>query len=847
MTVSRHAALVAAVLTACTCVATRAVEPSIQSVPITAVHLSDPFWAPRLETIRTSTIPALLDRLQSAGRLNNFVNAAAALKGQPAQTPVASPYEDADVYIVVEAASNSLATHPDPKLDAQLDDIIAKIAAAQEPDGYLYTARTVNPASPPAFAGAQRWANEKADSYELSNLGYLYSAAVAHFQATGKRSLLDVAVKSADLLDKTFGEGKQAIYPGHEGVEMGLVKLSQATGEKRYLALAKFFIDQRGPAGAAATAAGGRGGRGRGATNQSGQKVIDQAAVTGNAVDATFLYAGVADVATLASDAGYSAALDKLWANVFGQKMYVTGGLAGADGTFGRNYALPTYTAGSSAAAAAGSILWNQRMFQLHGDAKYIDILERTFYNALNVSLSADGKTLFDTSPLESSGQNGSQRRAWLAPGRGGAAAPAAGTIPAATAPVNSVRLLSALPGYIYATSGDTIYVNLFAASTAELKAADRTVKLAQETKFPADGHIKLTITPDKAGGEFPIKIRIPGWARNQAAPGDLYTFADKSDQSVSIKLNGKAIAAEADANGYATLKNAWAPGDVVDIDFPMPVRRIKANEQVADAKNFAALQRGPLVYCIDGPAIENRQIRNLVLPLDTALTFVIGGGFPQTNTSMPSYDLTGKASAYRLDDQDKPQHTEQTFAVIPYFNWANNGTGEMTVWIPTADSAAIPIGTPNLAATATITGSAKQAGQAIDGRAAKDGREERTSHSNDPLSHFDWWPDRSATEWMQYTWTTPQTITSTSIYYWDDSSIGGGCKVPKSWKASYLDQDGKWQPVETADGYTCLPDQYNKVTFKPVTTTALKVEMVSADPANGANCSIGVQEWKVR
>ncbi|HVT83135.1 MAG TPA: beta-L-arabinofuranosidase domain-containing protein, partial [Phycisphaerae bacterium] len=270
MTISRHASVLA-VVTACTCAAAWGAEqPLIQSVPIKAVHLSDAFWAPRLETIRTSTLPALLERLQSAGRLNNFVNAAAAMKGQAGQAAVTYPYEDADVYIVVEAASNSLAMHADPKLQGQVEEIIAKIAAAQEPDGYLYTARTVNPASPPAFAGGQRWVNEKADSYELSNLGYLYSAAAAHFQATGSRSLLEVAMKSADLLDKTFGEGKQAIYPGHEGVEMGLVKLSQATGEKRYLALAKYFVEQRGPAGAPATAAaaagrggGGGGGRGR--------------------------------------------------------------------------------------------------------------------------------------------------------------------------------------------------------------------------------------------------------------------------------------------------------------------------------------------------------------------------------------------------------------------------------------------------------------------------------------------------------------------------------------------------------------------------------------------------------
>ncbi|HVT80055.1 MAG TPA: hypothetical protein VHM90_05305, partial [Phycisphaerae bacterium] len=346
---------------------------------------------------------------------------------------------------------------------------------------------------------------------------------------------------------------------------------------------------------------------------------------------------------------------------------------------------------------------------------------------------------------------------------------------------------------------------------------------------------------------EIPIKLRIPGWARNQPVPGELYTFADKSTEQVSIKLNGKPIQAEPDAAGYVTLKTTGTATDTIDIHFPMPARRIKANEQVTDAKDFAAVQRGPLVYCIDGPTNEIRQIRNLVLPLDASLNLMIGGGFPQTDTSTMSLDLTGKASAYHLDNQDKPQHSDQSFAAIPYWQWANNGAGEMTLWIPTADAAAIPIGTPNLAATATITGSPKQAGPAIDGRAAKDGHEMRNSHTNDPLSHFDWWPDRSATEWMQYTWTTPQTITSTSIYFWDDSSIGGGCKCPKSWKASYLDKDGKWQSVETADTYTCLPDHYNKVTFKPVTTTALKVELVSADPANGNNCSIGINEWKVR
>jgi DUF1680 family protein len=810
---------------------------SISPVPMTAVKLDDAFWSPRLEVIRTVSIPAALAKCEETGRIGNFERTAALLRGDAnvdKKLP-ANPFDDADVYKLIEAASYVLTWHPDEKLAAQLDAIIAKIAAAQENDGYLYTARTINPEAPHAFAGAERWVNEKADSFELSNLGYLYDAAVAHVAATGKRSLLDVAMRSADLLDSTFGPGKKSSFPGHPGIEMGLVRLADATGEKRYVDLAKFFLLERGPSADAADQGGqrGRGRRGgRGNLNQSHQKVTEQTVAVGNAVDAARLYGGMAAVAARTDAAPLAAAVDKIWTDVVTRKLYVTGGIGAAanDGSFGRNYLLPNMNAASTTAASAANIEWNQRMFELHGDGKYVDVLERTLYNALLAGVSLDGKQYFDANVLESLGRQ--QRREW--PPTGGRRGNAnASPITIASSPIAALRVIASLSRYMYATRDDAIYANLFASGRADIKlAGGRSVAIVQTTNYPWDGRVTLTLSPDQPS-KFTLRLRIPGWARNEFVPGDSYRFSERSDAAFDVKVNGEFFTVSFQ-HGYANIERTWSAGDVVELTLPMPVRKVKANEQVTEDAGRVAIARGPLVFCLEAAGNESAKVRSLVLPAEAKVE-------PQPSVGALGFgSVTGQAQLLRLDEADKLVRTEQSFTAIPYYAWANRGPGEMLVWIPTVDSQAVPIAVPNLASKARITASPKLSGQAMNGNAAKDGIESRSSHDNSPLSHFDWWPDRSVTVTCDYTWDQPITIKQTQAYWWDDSTTGGGCKVPASWRALYKEGD-EWVPVETKDEYGVAADKYNKVNFTPVETTALRLEIRIRDDA-----SVGIQEWKV-
>jgi DUF1680 family protein len=507
----------------------------VKPVPFTAVHFTDAFWLPRIETNRKVSIPFAFEKCEETKRVYHFERAGAVLRGQKLQDkePPGYPFDDTDLYKVIEGAAYTLSVQKDPKLEAYLDSLIAKIAAAQEKDGYLYTTRTIDPEHPHRWAGTKRWEMEKVDSHELYDLGHLYEAAVAHYQATGKRTLLDVALRTADLLDATFGPGKQSIWPGHEITEMGLVKLYRVTGDVRYLNLARFLIDQRGPDGTP--------GAGR-QYNQSHVKVVDQTEAVGHAVRATYLYSGVADVAALTGDEAYVKALDRIWDDVVGKKLYLTGGIGATSSgeAFGLAYELPNLSAYNETCAAIGNDFWNHRLFLLHGEGRYIDVMERILYNGLLSGVSLDGKTYFYPNPLESAGQH--QRSPWFG---------------VACCPGNMTRFLASVPGYVYAQQGDTLYVNLYVASTASVKMdGGRTVGVVQETRYPWDGAVKITVRPDKAG-PFAMNVRVPGWARGEALPSDLYRFADTPAEPVTLKVNGQAVPVTVD-KGYARIDRRW-------------------------------------------------------------------------------------------------------------------------------------------------------------------------------------------------------------------------------------------------------------------------------------------------
>ena len=783
----------------------------VKPVPFTAVHFNDVFWAPRIEINRTVTIPFAFQKDEETGRVNNFLQAAAALRGEPIKDKKLPgyPFDDTDLYKVIEGASYALSVQPDPKLDAYVDSLIEKIAAAQEPDGYLYPARTIDPANPHRWAGTKRWELEKVDSHELYNLGHLYEAAVAHYQATGKRSLLDIALKTAELLDRTFGPGKQSIWPGHQITEMGLAKLYRATGDERYINLAKFMLDVRGPDAPKSSNHSPQ-------YNQSHKRVVEQTEAVGHAVRATYMYSGMADVAALTGDTSYVNAIDRIWQNVAGRKLYITGGIGatGSGEAFGRDYELPNMTAYNETCAAIGNDYWNHRLFLLHADAKYIDVMERTLYNGLISGVSLDGKSFFYPNPLESAGQH--QRSPWFG---------------VACCPGNITRFIASVPGYVYAQQGDKLYVNLFVGSTADIKLDNgRTVKLVQETRYPWDGAVKMTVNPDKSG-QFTLNMRIPGWAHNEAAPSELYRFLDKVEEPVVLKLNGKPVPLKLE-NGYVALNRNWKKGDVIELTLPMPVRRVVANELVNADRGRVALQRGPIVYCAEWPDNPGGRVRNLLLPDSAKLSTEFKPDLLNGVTVIKS-----RAFGLSLDAQGKVLKAEQDFTAIPYYAWANRGRGEMLVWIPNNEANARPQPFPTIATTSKVTVSGR-ANPRLNPRRINDG-EEPTS-SSDSSSYFDWWPSRGTTEWVEYAFEKAVTVSQVELYWFDDTGRGG-VRVPQAWRVLYKDGN-EWKPVENVESYGVEKDKYNKVSFKPVTTSGLRLEVTAQ-----SNFSAGLQEWKVK
>ncbi|HEY3383706.1 MAG TPA: glycoside hydrolase family 127 protein [Vicinamibacterales bacterium] len=779
----------------------------VQPVPFTAVHLTDEFWTPRIETNRQVSVPFAFQQCELSGRVDNFERAAKALRGEELidRKPPGYPFDDTDLYKVIEGASYTLSVHPDPKLDAYVDALIVKIGAAQERDGYLYTTRTIDPAHPHPWAGANRWQLEKVNSHELYNLGHLYEAAVAHYQATGKRTLLDIALKTADLLVGTFGPGKRSIWPGHQITEMGLVKLYRVTGDERYLRLARFLLDERGPDGD----------KGGGRTyNQSQTKIVEQTEAVGHAVRATYMYSGIADVAALTGDAAYLKTVDTIWNNLVARKLYITGGI-GATGrgeAFGADYEMPNMTAYNETCAAIGNDFWNHRLFLLHADAKYIDVMERTLYNGLISGVSLDGKSFFYPNPLESAGQHG--RSPWFG---------------VACCPGNMTRFMASVPGYVYARRGSTIFVNLFAAGSADIALENGpTVTVRQETRYPWDGTVRMVVRPDREAA-FAVKVRIPGWARNEPVPTDLYRFLDRLDEPAALKVNGRPVPIVLE-DGYATVERRWRPGDMLDLSLPMPIRRVVAHEKVEADRNRVALQRGPVVYAAEWPDSPDGHVRNLVLPDAATLRAEFR---PQLLNGVMV--IAGRAVGLSKDAQGKVVSADRPFTAIPYYAWANRGRGEMMVWIPRVESVARPTPWPTPATTSTVTTSGKSRKNA---RMINDGEE--PASSNDPASYFDWWPTKGATEWVEYAFPKTATVSEADVYWFDDTGAGG-VRVPASWRLLYRDGD-QWRPVEALDPYGLAKDRYNKIRFKPVTSSGLRLELTMQP-----DWSAGIQEWKVR
>ncbi|UEG52585.1 glycoside hydrolase family 127 protein [Mucilaginibacter daejeonensis] len=772
----------------------------IQPVAFTSVQVNDAFWKPKMDVNATVTIPYVLQKCRENGRVDNFLRAAKKMDGDKLTE---YPFDDTDIYKVIEGASYAMQVKDDPKLDHYVDTLIQIIGQAQEPDGYLYTFRTINPAKPHPWVGEKRWQKEEELSHELYNSGHLFEAAAAHYTATGKRTLLNIALKNADLLVRDLGPGKEKIYPGHQVVEIGLVRLYRITKQKKYLDLAKHFLDIRGPGGTE--------------YNQADKRPADQHAAEGHAVRAAYMYTGMADVAALTGDKTYLTAIDDIWKDVIGHKLYLTGGI-GATGNgeaFGANYQLPNMSAYAETCASIANVYWNNRMFLLHGDARYIDVLERTLYNGLLSGVSLSGDHFFYPNPLASMGQHA--RSAWFS---------------CACCISNMTRFLPSVPGYVYAVSGNDLYVNLFMGNHSTIMLPATKVNISQTTDYPWQGTIKINVDPDKASA-FALKVRIPGWAQGQPIPGDLYTYAASASRPVSLLVNGKPVPMPLQlTNGYATINKIWKKGDVVTLELPMEPQKVLANAQVKDDVGRFAIQRGPVVYCLEGPDNRDSVVQNIMIDKNAPLTYAYEGNFLNGVTTIKAQG----SSAKRLLNSDQVATTQQQVKAIPYYVWNNRGNSEMTVWIPYEASAARPKAAPTIAATSKVSSSLLKARSL---KAINDQYDPESSADNN-YPYFHWWPKKNTTEFVEYTFDKPHTVSSSKVYWYDDGPFGG-CRVPASYRILYQ-RDGQWMEVKTTTPYTIAKDSYNAVSFDPVNTTALRLEVKL--PVDN---STGIHEWIVK
>ncbi|MCR4918823.1 MAG: glycoside hydrolase family 127 protein [Prevotella sp.] len=660
----------------------------ISPVAFTSVKVSPgTFWGQRLQAAREVTIPLAFAKCEETGRYTNFSNAAQHLHNPSkvfAIAPGTFSFDDTDPYKTIEGASYILQTYPDKRLVAYVDSVIDVIGSAQEPDGYLYTARTQNPQQPHPWAGERRWTKEEDLSHELYNLGHMVESAIAHYQATGSRKFLDIAIRYADCVCREVGPapGQACVVPGHQIAEMALAKLYLVTGNRKYLDEAKFFLDYRGKTTITHD------------YSQAHRPVVEQDEAVGHAVRAAYMYAGMADVAALTGDSAYIRAIDRIWNNIVSAKLYITGGIGATSSgeAFGRNYELPNMTAYCETCAAIGNVYVNHRLFLLHGQAKYYDVLERTLYNGLISGMSLAGDAFFYPNPLESAGQH--KRQPWFG---------------CACCPSNLCRFIPSLPGYVYAVRERALYVNLFLSNTGQLSVAGRKVVLTQQTDYPWQGDICLSIDKNQAG-TFAMKLRIPGWVRNQVLPSDLYSYADGERPGYTVSVNGITVAdsrtdgtvagndkqAVLTADGYLTIERWWKKGDRVQLHFDMAPRTVSANSQVKADRGLLAVERGPLVYCAehaDNPS-DNK----------TALSSILLNQKPQF--SMGKTEIAGtqvqtlitEAQSFGYDANGRIESRNTRLTLIPYYAWCHRGQGQMRVWLPHelgCVKPAVNVGTP--------------------------------------------------------------------------------------------------------------------------------------------------------
>ncbi len=772
----------------------------IQPVSFVQVSMEGSFWEPRLITHQQSTLAYTFQQCESTGRVRNFDIAAGKTEG--AFQTVYS-FDDSDLYKIIEGAAYSLQVKPNPALEAYVDSLILLIRDAQEPDGYLYTWRTIAERQKRAnqwtaadtatrnyqWGRDERWVMTDLHSHELYNIGHMYEAATAYFLATGKRILLDIAIKSANLVYDTFGWGKLEKTSGHQEIELGLIKLYLVTNDQRYVDLASYFLEARGY------------GTPDKAYMQNHQKVTQQTEIVGHAVRAAYMFAAMADVAALTNRTEYLKVLERLWSDAVGKKWYVTGGIGstGSNEGFGAPYDLPNYSAYNETCSSIAFVYWNHRMFLLTGEGKYLDALERTLYNALNAGLSLAGDRFFYPNPLES--RKNVERSPWFT---------------CACCPSNIARFFPALPGYVYGQKGDQLYVNLFANSSAVINLHTTKskkalpVKITQQTRYPWDGKIVLNIDPDTKT-QFDLLLRVPGWAREEAVPSDLYSFQIADVEQVRLSINDKSQAYTI-KNGFITIQRKWSKGDKVILEMPMPVQRILSHPKVQANHGRIALQRGPLMYALEGKDQPLEQVAHVMVKDDAHITSqfekdLLGGVQTLTFTGFMVHDA-----------QDiRPIELK----AIPYYAWANRGRDNMIVWISNNSRDAIPLAKPSIVSKSKISSSPLIKGElqsVVDQWLPKN-----SADQSNPYVH--WWPKFGGEEWIQFDFDQAYEIGTIRAYWFDDEERDGGCRVPQKWKLSYL-ENGEWKYAYSYQAWSITKDNWSDVQFEPVKTSAIRLEI---------------------
>ncbi|HWI55996.1 MAG TPA: beta-L-arabinofuranosidase domain-containing protein [Bacillota bacterium] len=778
----------------------------LRPVPIQQVQIEDAFWAPKRKVWREVTLADCLAKFEKDGALANFDKVRDGTGGDHG----GPPWYDGLIYEMIRGAADFLAAQPDAALEARLDGYIERIAAAaaKDPDGYLNTHTQLKEPT-------HRWGLNGGDDnrqHDVYNAGAMIEAAVHYYQATGKTRLLQVATKLANHMSDLMGSApKRNIVPGHSLGEEALVKLyllfrehpelkaqmGVPVEEQRYLQLAEFWLENRGHH---------EGRQSFGTYGQDHQPVLEQHTIEGHAVRATLLCAGLTATAMVNGREDYLQAAQRLWENMVYRRMYVIGGLgaiAGHEG-FGPDYLLPN-NGYLETCAAIGAGFFHENMNLALADARYADELERVLYNGILSGVSLKGDSYFYENPLAAG--NNRKRWAWHA---------------CPCCPPMFLKIMGALPGYIYAQDPAGVYVNLFVGSRANLVVQGAKVTLRQTTRYPWDGEVRLAVEPEREA-DFGINVRLPAWCRQP-----------------ELKVNGQAVAAIEKLRGYARLQRKWHRGDVIEVSLPMPVQRIKAHPKVEADIGRVALQRGPLVYCLEA-SDQSEPVRHLVVPPEASLSAqyrgdLLGGVMVVQGTALATPRAAWHEQLYR-PAASLPGVTNVAFTAIPYFANANRQPDEMMVWLAEAADKAELLLTPTLASRATPSASHCFQNDTV---SALNDQTEVAASDDTTIPRFTWWDHRGTKEWVQYDFEHPEKVSAVEVYWWDERRIQAHCRVPQSWRVLY-ESNGSWQPVSGASPFGCELDRFNRVTFDPVQTKALRLEVQLQPDWSG-----GVLEWKV-